>query len=444
MALGIYGYSVYGGAVYGPMTATWDLPSYVVEIAFNTDPPAGTFKLDTSALDGTDTLSQGWFPADFQVIPNVVGFSIRRGRQQESAQMQAGTCDVTFDNNAGNLSPDNPASSYAPNVLPGRRLRVSAVYGGQTYYLFYGLIESYEPSELTPTEARMKITATDYFSYLTKYTLNTTYPAQTDAARVAAVFADTTTPDMATFVDAASDNLLATTLTDQDALSHHYDITAATRGLLYVRADGTIAWESRHYRQAQARCLTDQLWLKQAPTFTDGSKPFATIRYVLDNRDVYNDVRVHATGTGEAEQDQADSGSQALYGKRTLKVDSALMGAGEATYQAQYLLAAYAQPTPRVEQIDLDPATDGAGGQMWAAVLGREISDRIRITKQGPGSLDLDRSFLIEGVQHEVTFDAQGPDHKVSWQLSDARLAAQTAFLLDTSTLDTNSYTLVY
>src|SRR5690348_3697709 len=121
-----------------PATDT-GLPVYQVEIAFNLDAPAGTFKLDSSTLDGPDTLGAGWWPADFQTIPHPLDISIRRGRQDETGQIQAGECTVTLDNADGSLSPENASSPYYPNVLPGRRLRVSAVWEGITYYLFYGM-----------------------------------------------------------------------------------------------------------------------------------------------------------------------------------------------------------------------------------------------------------------------------------------------------------------
>lgn len=416
------------------------LPTYVVEIAFNLDPPAGTFKLDTSTLDGTDTLGAGWWPADFQSIPLVQDINIRRGRQDETGQIQAGECTVTLDNTTGDLSPENAGSIYFPNVLPGRRLRVSAVFGGVTYYLFYGMIESYTPVDAGPLSADMQIKAVDWLSWANVAELNTTYPAQTDAARVTAVLAAVTTPDMTTWVDAPSDNLLASTLTDEPALSHLQKVVEATLGLLYVRADGTIVWESRHYRQTAARCVTNQLVLGQPVNgvYVGGALPFVDLEYVFDNRDIRNDIRITATGTSEGTQLASDATSQALYGPRTLRVDSDVMGAGEASYQAAWLLSIYKDPTPRVYNVQVDPDADT---RLWAAMLSREISDRIHVTKNLPGQVHFDNDMFIEGIQHTIK---PQESHLVTLQLSDARLTGSETYRLDISALDNPAAPLTY
>jgi len=71
--------------------------------------------------------------------------------------IQAGTCTVIVANGDGRLSPDNTASPYYPNVLPMRRLRVSALWRGVTYPLFFGFVDTYVPLDNGPVDADMRI-----------------------------------------------------------------------------------------------------------------------------------------------------------------------------------------------------------------------------------------------------------------------------------------------
>jgi hypothetical protein len=65
-----------------------------------------------------------------------------RGRSSQSDDGQPGTFSCTFENMTGDLTPDNPAGTYYPNVVPGKRLR----YTVGAVVRFYGRIISWDPS----------------------------------------------------------------------------------------------------------------------------------------------------------------------------------------------------------------------------------------------------------------------------------------------------------
>ncbi|MCK2242141.1 MULTISPECIES: carbohydrate binding domain-containing protein [unclassified Crossiella] len=89
----------------------------VVEVAFSTDP------LSASPV-WTDITRH---------VRLQQGIAIRRGRSDELAIIQAGTCRMTLGNRDGRFTPDNAASPYYPYVVKGRRMRVRLVHVETNY-----------------------------------------------------------------------------------------------------------------------------------------------------------------------------------------------------------------------------------------------------------------------------------------------------------------------
>lgn len=72
--------------------------------------------------------------------------STKRGRQFDLDRIEAGTADILFRNQDGELDPANTAGSYYPNLKPLRRIRLFRHEGGVRYPMFDGLIERWNPS----------------------------------------------------------------------------------------------------------------------------------------------------------------------------------------------------------------------------------------------------------------------------------------------------------
>lgn len=89
----------------------------VVEIAFSTDPLAA---------------SPVWTDIT-QYVRMDQGITIRRGRGDELAVIQAGTCRLVLDNTDSRFTPTNAGSPYYPYVKKGRRIRVRQVHVETNY-----------------------------------------------------------------------------------------------------------------------------------------------------------------------------------------------------------------------------------------------------------------------------------------------------------------------
>src|SRR6266545_7121195 len=81
------------------------LPSFSVEVAFQSLP-----------TDATQTWTN--------ISPYVRQLSIRRGRNNELARVEAGTLDLLLDNRDARFNPENSSSPYFGNLVPKRQVRV--------------------------------------------------------------------------------------------------------------------------------------------------------------------------------------------------------------------------------------------------------------------------------------------------------------------------------
>lgn len=128
-------------------TATSDYPALIVEWR----PSVGPATDSGTWVDITDDVAQG---------------STDRGRQYEIDQFQAGTCTLTLRTADRKYDPENRASTYYPNIVPMRQIRISATWNTVNYPIFYGYITDW--GQTTPSDKLYEttITAKDGFARL--------------------------------------------------------------------------------------------------------------------------------------------------------------------------------------------------------------------------------------------------------------------------------------
>lgn len=132
-----------------------------VEIAFTATPFA-----DPSILTWTDVSSS---------LLIQEGFTITRGKPNELPQIQAGTVSFVLDNRTGNFDHDNPAGAFFPLVVPEIPVRISSTFGGTTYRLFYGFIESWSQFWNTDGFSMCRVVASDGIEAILAFALGLGY-----------------------------------------------------------------------------------------------------------------------------------------------------------------------------------------------------------------------------------------------------------------------------
>lgn len=149
MAYGAVAYAsgLYGGPAAAPIIpSATDKPKISVQVAFTTNP--------------NDTPAWTILTEDREVLRS---FTVNRGRSTELDRFQAGRATITLANEDRRFDPSYASSPYYPNVVPMRRLRILANYGGVDYSVFSGYVDSWEQQYLPPQEAVCVVQATDAF-----------------------------------------------------------------------------------------------------------------------------------------------------------------------------------------------------------------------------------------------------------------------------------------
>ena len=92
-------------------------------------------------------------PVWTDITHDVQSVTTKRGRQTELARMEAGTATIRLKNHQGNYWPNNATGLHFPNVLPGKKVNIRAVYDAITYDIYTGFTAGWPPKWLSPMGA---------------------------------------------------------------------------------------------------------------------------------------------------------------------------------------------------------------------------------------------------------------------------------------------------
>jgi hypothetical protein len=119
--------------------------------------------------------------------------SVRAGRTTEFDDVGPSTCTLVLRNDDGRFTPDSAGSPYYPDVIEGRRIRVTVTESAVDYPLFTGSILSWEPNYAGGmlSNGTVTVTANDALATLALHTFDDRWVEETRAlARTAGTWAD--------------------------------------------------------------------------------------------------------------------------------------------------------------------------------------------------------------------------------------------------------------
>lgn len=142
-------------------TGVSDSTTWTVAAPYVPGPPTTLVEIEFTAGVWTD------------ISTSVQGDSIEIvvGKDSAAGDMQPGTLDLTVDNIDGTWTPDNPLSSLYPNLVEGKRIRVTVSKGSVSDIRFVGRLTSIVPDfpeELAQCETRLS--AVDLLGELARMT----------------------------------------------------------------------------------------------------------------------------------------------------------------------------------------------------------------------------------------------------------------------------------
>jgi hypothetical protein len=353
------------------------------------------------------------------VTSYVHSFSTRRGRSDALNRVEAGTAVVTLDNSDRRFDPTFTGSPYYPNVVPMRKIRISAVYSGITYRLYTGHIESWPPNWPGGLDATTTISCVDAFKFFASKKLNGAYANEFVNWTIDTWLTSIGWPAADRQLYSAASQIQSGTFVNMPALQHFQNAAEVESGLFFMGADGKATLHNRFYR------LTNSL--VSAATFDDlagATLPYLNVSSTYDDSQIWNEARV--TRTGGVEQVATDATSQASYFTRTLTRNLPILTDTEALGLAQWLVGLYALPIFRFTGMTLDGLMDDA---LWPHILGRAISERITVKQRPPPiTTALQQDCYIESIAHDVRSDERGTFWLTRFGLSSAEALAGSSF----------------
>ena len=368
------------------------VPTYQVLVGFQTTTGFGQpFQLNDAVFGLLDTGTLGGLAyADLTSL--VLSVNIKRGRNRQLDQFNAGTAQVVFNNNSRILDPLNTASIYYPFVLPRSPI---IIYANGTP-IYTGFVEDWDLDYQNANQGRMFARCVDTFGTLANQQLNAFTPsAQTSGLRVDAVL---DRPEVA-YQGARSIGTGSSTLgayavsQDTNVLNYLQQVNTSEQGYLYTAADGTLTFKGR------SSVLNP---VSGASFTTDGTGiPYMSLVNQYGSELLYNYI-VTQSPAGAA-QTSSDSASIALYQTQNYNLLQLLNSTtSEVAGLGAYLLGKYANPVVRFTGVSCELAA--LTSAQWSTIFAIDLTSVVTVQKDYNTGTPLTESqtLITSGIEHRI------------------------------------------
>lgn len=403
----------------------------LLDVGFLTD----TFKLDTSTLNGTDTLDGSTSYVD---ITNFVqSININRGRSNQLDIFNPGTLSIVADDRAANryFDPINTASPWyqgTAGIAPRRNVEV---YGGSagTAYLFKGYVYDLNIDYDMPNLSTATILCVDAISQLGQTNLNAFNPSsQLTSARVSAIL-DRPEVAWSTALRAIGTGVATcgtVAYADQtNALQALQNVQYAENGRLFANRLGQVEFDPRI-------TATFATAVANLGGTAASSIPIQSLSNVYGAETVVNRVAVQISG-GTASNIVNGTASQTTYGiKNFALTDIPLVDDAAGSALATSLITTFQNPESIFDEVSIlvNPLTATQEELLATFDVGTVVTVTKTFTSGSPTSVT--KNAVVEGIQHIIT----PTRHDIRLKLG--QIDVLLPFLLDTSALDDTTYAL--
>ena len=321
------------------------------------DPVAGV-------LDNTEFTLGGLVFLD--ITDRMISASVSRGKNRDLDRFNAGSLEVSLNNNDRAFDPLYTASPFAGAIIPRREVRVTV--DGQR--VIETTIDDWNFAYDPGGNSRAEIQATDDLTLLARQVLTQgTATPQLSGARVTAILNQDSVawPADKRSIDAGL-STLGDDFVEGNALAYLQKVSDSEQGLLFVGKTGNLVFRDRLDATPTSTTVTE---------FRDDGTgiPFTLTAVNYGSELLYNEAIVTSNaGTATA----VNSRSQTSYGISAVQLETLVSTQAQLQNIADYLVQKYGDPEYRFETIRVNLDTVGSGNK--ATCLGLEIGDVISIT----------------------------------------------------------------
>lgn len=378
--------------------------------------------------------------------------SIRRGRQRELGQMEAGTASVVLDNRDRRFDPEYASGPYYGYIIPMRRFRISVVESESVAIpLFTGFVERWVLG-YDARDAWVTVEAVDAMKLLSLATIwDTAFPEQRSDERIDDILdaVNWTTGESWVLEHSTlgTDTILAPNgdrmlMEGRSTVAYRYadgesaldlirEEETAEGGLFFVDCHGIATFLSRHHTIIKVGDIISVHKFSNSGSEAFNAR-YEEVEVSYDEDLLYNAVTV--SGAEIVEQTAEDASSIAKYFRRSLTISSDAITNDEDGYQmANFLLNRYKEPWLRVKRLVITtPTTD------WTERIRRaiDLGTLIGVAWEPPpyGSGGISQYGMVQGIEHDIsetgiwrtTYDVYALDPNSYWALGNEYTALGT------------------
>lgn len=379
------------------------MPKPVVKVVIDFSSGAGT---GTTLILGDPIYGQ----LDYNVLNEATStivdvsdqaLSIRTERKRNFTQdmYESGSAVVRLLDNNGDFNPENPLSPYAGQLLPLRKISVSAVWNGTTYPLYFGYTTSYAYTYPKDQEiGYVDITCADAFRLYNNAAISTVTNAtagQDTGTRVNKILDQLEWPASMRLIDTGDTSCIADPATPRTGLDALRTVETSEFGAFYISAEGDAVFKSRSN-------IVDSIGT--APTVfnqTGTGINYYGITFAFDDKLIVNQANYSKVG-GAVQQASDQTSIDTYFTHSITKANLVMESDDDALSAARSLVASRKDTSIRIDSITLDLDTPDYDSGIQAA-LSLNYFDNMQISNIQPAGSVIEKTLQCQGIIHEIT-----------------------------------------
>ena len=377
-------------------------PTLIASIVLSSGASFGApLVLDSEATPlGTGVLGSGDPYQIVNVSDKILRATINRAYNRLSDSFQGGRAAIMLADQNGDFNPANTSSPYYPNVLPMRKIQMSASYAGNTYFLGSFYIQAWKYTAPKDGEVGfVSLDCVDGFQLLNLSTVSTisgTSAGQLSGARINAILDAAAFPSSQRTIDVGQSTMQADPATaNRSALSAIQLIEQSELGAFYFDQYGNARFVDRQ-SSVQAQGATPTVFADDGSGIT-----YDQVTYDFSDTGLINSAAI--TINGGTAQTASNATSIANYFQHNRTRTGLMMETdAQALSMAQSIVASRSDTTIRVESVTINTG-DGSVPARVVAGLELDYFDPITVQQTQAGGSSISTTLVIQGVSYDIS-----------------------------------------
>jgi hypothetical protein len=346
---------------------------------------------------GVGELSDSTAPALVIDVTDVTrNIQIKRGRNILRDTYDAGTATIRIYDPTGRFNPQNTNSDLFGQLTPLRKLRVSASYLGNSYYLFSGYTTTYTYSyDQSENVSYVDITAVDGFRLFNLANITTvTGQANGDdtGERIGKILDTVSFPNSLRSLDVGNSLVQADPGSTRTALNAIKNVEFSEQGAFYCDAEGQAVFKNRSNVVASAGGTPIEF-------NQTGDIPYKNLKFAFDDKLIINQATI--TRTGGTAQYAEDTGSVATYFPHSVNYnDLVIQTDTDANNVARIYVATRSDTTIRIDEMTVDLLDPNVP---TGTMLAMDYFTNVDISNIQPDGSTITKNLQVQGISWDIS-----------------------------------------